>query len=296
MYDRILLPTDGSEGVERAIGQAITFTKTYDATLHVLRVVQTADLPADINEETVVQAFEERGRKEIDDVEKRALQAGIGAIEKSVVTGPPHRAILEHVEECDIDLVVMGTHGRSGLEHFLLGSVTERVVRLSDIPVLTIRMTDEYEDEGYNSVLIPTDGSFGAEAAIDNAIDIAASYGATVHALHVVDLRLLTGDPTGGFPTDEILNAAKRRGRKAVGKVAQKAEAAEVDYKESVIQGYPYRDIRTYVTEHDVDLVVMGTHGRTGLDYFLLGSVTEKIIRSVDVPVLTVHTTAPSAN
>lgn len=296
MYERILIPTDGSEGVERAIDQAIALAEMYDATLHVLRVVQTADLPSGINEETVVQAFEEHGRKEIDDVEERALHAGIGALEKSVATGPPYRTILEYVEEHDIDLVVMGTHGRSGLEHFLLGSVTERVVRLSNVPVLTVRMTDEYSDEGYNNILVPTDGSFGAEAAIDHAIDIADTYGATVHALYVVDLRLLTGDPSGGLPVDEILNEAKSRGRKAIQDVTQKVETAEVDYKEHISQGYPYRDIRTYVTEHDVDLIVMGTHGRTGIDHFLLGSVTEKVIRSVDVPVLTVHMTEPPVN
>ncbi|WP_254270997.1 universal stress protein [Haloarcula marina] len=142
MYSRILVPTDGSPGTASAIEHAVEHARTYDATLHTLYVVDTT-IAADAGVAGVYGALEDTGREAIDAVRTAAARAGVDAAEASLARGAPYRVILDYVDENDIDLVVMGTHGRRGLERYLLGSTTEKVVRLADVPVLTVRMTDD---------------------------------------------------------------------------------------------------------------------------------------------------------
>jgi len=142
MYDQILVPTDGSEGTEGAVEHAIDLARTYDATLHTLYVVNT-NVGIDSSVIGTLEALEEAGEDAMEAVIDRAKDAGVGTIEGAVAQGTPHRAILDYVDEHDVDLVVMGTHGRSGLDRYLLGSVTEKVVRLSDVPVMTVQMPAE---------------------------------------------------------------------------------------------------------------------------------------------------------
>lgn len=155
MYDGIVLPTDGSDGTEHAVEQAIEHANTYDAALHVLHVIDArafspeagtgidAGYGLNIDSGITLDALEESSQQLVSDVSERATQAGVETVIDSVRHGIPHRELLEYVDEHDLDLVVMGTHGRSGFDRYLLGSVTEKVVRLSDVPVLTVRMPEE---------------------------------------------------------------------------------------------------------------------------------------------------------
>jgi nucleotide-binding universal stress UspA family protein len=138
----------------------------------------------------------------------------------------------------------------------------------------------------YEEILVPTDGSQTAEAALEHAVDIAGRYGARIHALYVVDTNAYTTLETG---TDVVIEALESEGELSVGRVATACEAADVPVTTAVLTGVPWRDIVEYAGQHDVDLVVMGTHGRTGIGRYLLGSVTERVVRECEVPVLTVH-------
>ncbi|RKD95391.1 universal stress protein [Halopiger aswanensis] len=132
----------------------------------------------------------------------------------------------------------------------------------------------------YRNVLIPTDGSDGTRRSIEHGLAIADRFGATVHALSVVP-----EGPLGTFEANEATPAAHR----AVERVELEADAAGVDVVTAVEQGVPHEEILDYVDEHDIDAIVMGTQGRTGLDRVLMGSVTERIVRMADVPVVTVR-------
>lgn len=139
MYDHILYPTDGSEGANAALDHAIDHALQYDASLHVLYVIEET-LPAiETGAPDVLEALEERGEQVLDDARKRATEAGVASVQASVAAGSPYRQILKYVEESGIDLIVMGTHGRRGIDRYLLGSVAEKVVRTADCPVLTVR-------------------------------------------------------------------------------------------------------------------------------------------------------------
>jgi nucleotide-binding universal stress UspA family protein len=138
----------------------------------------------------------------------------------------------------------------------------------------------------YDEILVPTDGSKAAEQAIEHAIDIAAQYGARVHALYVVDASAYSALEAG---SEVVMGALEEEGEEAVEHVSEAASEADVDVETSVVAGAAYRTILDYADEHEVDLIVMGTHGRQGLDRYLLGSVTERVVRSSDVPVMTVR-------
>lgn len=142
MYDHILLPTDGSEGVSGAIEEAIALADAHDATLHVLYVVDTsaaAAVPtADVA--NIQDLLETAGNEALSDVSARAAEHGV-SVETHTARGVIHDVILEYADETPVDIIVMGTHGRSGLDRLLLGSVTERVIKRATQPVLVIRTT-----------------------------------------------------------------------------------------------------------------------------------------------------------
>ncbi|WP_096389964.1 universal stress protein [Halopenitus persicus] len=149
MYDRILLPTDGSEGVDRAITHAIDAANRYDAELHVLFVVDSGVVnayPGDefVHEfEGVEQTLEDVGETAVDRVREVAADAGLADVVTSVIHGEPHEEILRYIDEKDVDLTVMGTKNRPGEYRRLLGSVTERVARRSSTPVSIVKTTVE---------------------------------------------------------------------------------------------------------------------------------------------------------
>ena len=148
MYDDIMVPTDGSEGTEAAVEHALDIAKKYDATVHVVYVVNTSaysTLPADSNWESITAALEDEGNEATSEIVERMSDEGVDAV-PSVEEGIPHKTVLAYADENDTDLIVMGTHGKSGLDRLLLGSVTEKVVRSSKVPVLTVRMVDEEEE------------------------------------------------------------------------------------------------------------------------------------------------------
>ncbi|WP_129112782.1 universal stress protein [Halegenticoccus tardaugens] len=138
----------------------------------------------------------------------------------------------------------------------------------------------------YERILIPTDGSDAAESAVERAVDLAAEYGATLHALYVVDTAAY-GTVDVNFPA--FAEELEKEGERAVERVAEAAAEANVPVETEVTPGSPERVITKYVREHDIDLVVMGTHGRRGLERYLLGSVTARVVRTSDAPVLTVR-------
>ena len=145
MYDHILLPTDGSEGAAAVADHVGVLADRFDATVHVLAVADTRNrfespssgIAPDVWEES------EHERAEAAVAETVEILPDSTEVERVVESGVPHEVILEYGEEQGMDVIVMGTHGRTGLDHYLIGSVAERVVRQSTVPVLTVRIGEE---------------------------------------------------------------------------------------------------------------------------------------------------------
>jgi nucleotide-binding universal stress UspA family protein len=140
----------------------------------------------------------------------------------------------------------------------------------------------------YDDVLLPTDGSEGTNAATTHAAELAGTYGSTVHVLSVADARNRFESPTSGI-APEAWDEEQRNQAEAAIDATVDALPDDVDAKRILREGVPHEEVVAYVDEADVDVVVMGTHGRTGLDHYLIGSVTEKVVRRSSAPVLSVR-------
>ncbi len=148
MYERILVPTDGSAGVERAIEQAVALASVHGATIHAVFIVNTANfaaLPMETSWEGVSDMLREDGEEALERVRTMAAREDVPT-ETNLIEGTPSKEIVHYATEADCDLIVMGTHGRGGIDRLLLGSVAERVVRASPVPVLTVRVPEEELD------------------------------------------------------------------------------------------------------------------------------------------------------
>ena len=292
MYDTILVPTDGSEHAVRAAEHALYLADAFDAVVHVVNAV---DLQAEAGpfsaggvDDEFVDRLTERGRETVAEIE--AMVDASARIETAVVEGPPAEAILDYAADSDADLLAMGTHGRTGVSRYVWGSVAERVVRQAPVPVLTVRETARSRvGDGYDDVLVPTDGSESATAAVDHGLAIAAAAGARVHALNVIDVGDAATTPSVSPPT-ELLTDLEAEGERATEEIAARAREAGLDAVTEVREGYPADDVLDYVDDNDVDLVAMGTQGRTGLNRYLLGSTAERVVRHAEVPVVAVNT------
>lgn len=292
MYDRILVPTDGSDHAERAARHAVALAAAFEAELDVLSVV---DLQRDagafsaggISEEYHDRLRSEGERAVAETADMVADVAGGPSIETAVVEGETEETILERAEETGADLVAMGTGGRRGLRRFVTGDVTEYVVRTSPVPVLTAQATDDPPVTDYDDVLLPTDGSEAAATAVEHALAVAEAFDATVHAVNVVDLAAVAAG-SDAMPDTDLVERLNDRGEADTEAVADRAAEtdADVDVVTEVREGSPGAAILEYVEEAGVDLVVMGTRGRSGLDRLLLGSTTDHVIRRSSVPVL----------
>ncbi|WP_049936689.1 universal stress protein [Haloplanus natans] len=275
MYDTILVPTDGSDVAVAAADAAVTLARRFDAAVHALYVRESDD---------------DEGERTTTAVADRAAAAGVTATTAVVdAETAVYEHILEYAGDHDADCIVMGTHGRTGLGRFVLGSVAERTLRESPVPVLTVH-EGTVVDRDLDAVLVPTDGSDCAEAAAAHAVEFALATGAALHVVHVVDAGAIPADGSGA-----VLDELQQAGQDALDSVVDRAEGADVStIRASVLTGAPYRAIVDYADAEDVDLVVMGTHGRTGVDRYLLGSVAERVVRLCDRPVLTLDAVGES--
>lgn len=138
----------------------------------------------------------------------------------------------------------------------------------------------------YERILVPTDGSAATESAIDHAVGLARQYHATLHAVYVVDVGAYSSLEAGA---DVVADELRSEGEAAVEAIAARAADVGVDVETAIETGIVHRAIVDYVADNDIDLVVMGTHGRTGVGRFLLGSVAENVVRTAEAPVLTVR-------
>ena len=143
MFDRILAPSDGSEAAEQAMHTAVELAEIHDAAVKVLYVIDTSVYLRHARvADTIISELEEDAEEVTDEAADYARQTE-GEMRTEIVRGVPHEEIQDHADEHDMDLIVMGTHGRTGLKRAILGSVTEWIVMTSDIPVLTVKETGD---------------------------------------------------------------------------------------------------------------------------------------------------------
>ncbi|NKE35335.1 universal stress protein [Natronococcus sp. JC468] len=290
LIESILIPTDGSEGALAGARCGIALASRTGADVHVLSVV-------DVRIGVTDGAFEALEKDAEDAVDRIATLAreydSALEVTTAVRQGTPFHSIREYATRRELDVVAMGTKGRTGLDGVLLGSVTENVLRTARTPVLAVppaAAESAIDDVAFDQLLLPTDGSDGAAIATGWGIALATRLGSTVHAVYSVDTSRFFGSQEPG----DLLEALERRGEEAVETVRERAAAAGVSVSGTLVTGPPTDAVLTYAADRDVDLIVMGTHGRTGIGQWFLGSVTENVVREADVSVFCVPVSAES--
>lgn len=293
---RILFPTDFSRCADQALNHALYLARLYRADLHILHVVvpleydtnnpthQFPDMDAvqtRLNEMATARMNAALKEREVGDL--RISQAQLQGISIAPT-------ILEYSDDHNIDLIVMGTHGRRGLKHLFLGSVAEEVVRLAPCPVLTIRERKEpIAVEAVRTILVPIDFSEHSRDALIHAKQFAASYRAHMHLLHVIETNAVPPFYVGlnitGF--DSVADI-KARTEKALQQLLAETAGPQVESTLHILEGYPAHDIVHFAEKNGMDYIVIATHGLTGFKHLLLGSVAEKVVRRAPCPVFTV--------
>ncbi|MFC7227055.1 universal stress protein [Salinirubellus salinus] len=283
MFDTILFPTDGDDEADRVFEFVLDVAEAHGTTVHVLNVADTnVTSHADTSTGTVDILVDE-GDRIVGEAATRARKRGVDVVE-AVVQGVPHSTITEYAEDKDVDAVVMPTHGRGLVGRFLVGSVAEKVVRTADVPVLTVR-PEATLSVPFGEVLVATDGSECAAAAVERAAALAAADGATLHVVSVVELATYGPDAHASLN----ISTFEDRAQDAVDAARETAEALGVDVVTHVEYGGVHAKLLRVAEDTEADIVVLGTHGRTGFDRYLLGSVAEKTVRTSPAPVLTVR-------
>jgi len=297
MYDRLLLAVDGSEEARHAARRGLELAQRFAADVDVLHVVPQKTLRLAVSGDEKTQ-LRERGQTALTAVENDASDREFGQqLTTSLREGTPAVEISEHAAEQDADLIVLGRQGVTGLKTKLLGGVTEQVLHRAGSPVFVVPNEEQPTPtaQSYTKLLVPTDGSDNAEAATLHSIAVAASYGSTVHVLNVVDLQDAGGMFSAGGLDMQFVDRLEASGQTAVDRVADEITAADValDVETAVERTASFNGVvagvREYVSDTDIDLIVMGSHGRSNLKRQLLGSVAASVLRSVDVPVLVVN-------
>lgn len=287
MFEQILFPTDGSDGAAFAIDHVLDIAARHGSIVHIINIAERTENGLRQIRDTDITALEQEGARIVREAAEQAHQRGVDTV-TDVFQGEPYREIVDYAERHSFDLVVMPTHGRRGLERFLLGSTTDRVVRRADVPVLTIQPDDDVEiTYPYTDVLVPTDGSDCANQALTLGVDIVDAEDATLHLFSGIAMSGLGVD----MRVDMQLEMLEESAHDLLDEAATFAEDAGVEPTSKTVEYGPsiHKAILTYIEDHDIDLVVVGTHGRTGFDRYVLGSVTEYLVRTSPIPVLTVQ-------
>lgn len=287
MFRDVLVPTDGSDAAEVAAGRALALAERIDATVHALAVVESGVGPMGI----VAEAGDERhdravarGHEATSRIQALAADVDVEVV-RALREGVVHDAVVDYVDEVGVDLVAMATaSGDAGGGR--LGSTTERVVGLVDVPVLAVPAADGEEPSvgygGVDELVVATDGSDVAATAADHGFAVAERTGADVHVVYVVD-----ADSTDlqAVPRS-VVGLLKDGGERAVGALAADARERNLPVSTAVLRGTPGDAILQYAAGAGADLLAVGTRGLAASTDPFLGSTTARLLERADVPVL----------
>jgi nucleotide-binding universal stress UspA family protein len=292
---KVLFPTDFSACSHQALLHAVRVARDHRAELHVMHaIVFQEDDPHDpahhLPDPSKIRAIlEEMAEERMGDLVRQGLLPDLVlklVQRRDVSAAPP---IVEYAQEEGIDLIVMGTHGRRGFRKWLLGSVTNEVVRFAPCAVLSVRgKGDPVPVQPIQRILVPVDFSQHGQGALEVACALASTYGAEIQLIHVL--------PDGLHPTFYTMGATKLSDLQPG--ILEKVEASlaeligkappcgGVSYSTKTLEGHAGREIVRFSRDHETDLIVIATHGLSGFQHLLLGSTTERVMAGAECPVL----------
>ena len=295
-FKNILFPTDFSDCAAHAQKYAFALVKASGGTLHAIHVIDPGYLTyvgtdfAGVTVDRTMDSIEAHAKAGLARLAQEAQDHGLN-VDTHLMSGPPDLKAAEKAAELGCGLIVVGTHGRTGFDRLVFGSTCEKLIRASRIPVLAIK-DPEHEfvkgDEPINlkRVLCPCDFSEFSHAAIPVAASLCREFDATLILMHVVDARL---DYPEILPGIEKTNSPHLHDKAVEMLNAEVDKYPDLETQVEVVTGVPHRELAKTVDTEDINLIVIATHGRTGIVHALLGSTAERLVRIAPCPILTVR-------
>lgn len=300
MAYKILIPLDGSRLAEHSLSYLRTL-KDFDE--EQIELMSVADVEEDHRSLKEVDAKDReinvlRGYlKEVQEKAKAAFGIEAGT---RVVGGAPAEAILREADEFNPDLIVIATHGRSGLSRWRFGSVADKVIRGGGHNTLVIgpkaadkdNWVDDATPPSFKTILVPLDGSALGEAALAVAQSLATHFSSEVHLVRVTPIPVIDEGMGGaGIASADLMDSMVDGARQYLAETAAGVTAAG-GVKTEVLIGPAASGLEDYIDQHNIDLVVMTSHGRSGVARVALGSVTDRLLGAGKAPVLVVRSVA----
>ena len=294
----ILVPIDFSTISIQTIETAKRLAHRFGASIH-LANVHHWQYPADfvgpvISSGFLPQSFEEHRNKQLaEELKTVARKSGLSPRDQTHLrTGASaFHEICKLAQEIRADLVVMPTHGYTGLKHVFLGSTAERVVQHSPCPVFVVRQRGKRPlgKPGYKKILLPIDFSACSREGLQYAVGFAKEFGAKLILLHATYLGYIySAEGTALYDIPGLQEAARKNAERHMRKFVRSVNFGGVKFETAFTEGSPALDICAFAKDHNVDLIITSTHGLTGFQHVLIGSVAEKVVRHAPCSVLVV--------
>ena len=296
MYTKMLVPLDGSKTAEKVLPYARYLADKLKVSIELLAVIDIAELATHITAErarfldTMIDEAMCSSEKYLRRV---AATFGAATVTCKIEQGRPEDVIIEQGKADTATLIAMATHGRSGLNRFLLGSITEKVLRGAANPLLLVRATDEAKSDGevgLKTILVPLDGSALAESALPMAVGVAKKLGLEVtlfRAYHIPYNAYAGNDGYYGVNYDELISAVRDEAKEYLDKKVAEVKKLGVEAVSALAkEGFASDEIISIGRKVPNALTAMSSHGRSGVKRWVLGSVTENVVRHSHNPVL----------
>ena len=300
MYSKLLIPLDGSRTAEKVLPFARILTATLKLPIELLEVVDIAAATAHIAADKaryldkIITEGENASREHLAEVARTFSGLHVTC---QVIRGRPADLIIERAEADNGTLIAMATHGRSGINRWMMGSVAEKVLRGTKTPLFLVRVADEAtagRPAAIKSILVPLDGSELAESALSAVSELAKKLDVQIVLCRAYELAATAYYGSEDYlpKYDEMLRELKEEVEGYLTKKAEELKAGGLSKVSWVaLEGSGADEIVRYANAQADILVGMCTHGRSGVSRWTLGSVTEKVVRHSDGPVLVLHAT-----
>ncbi len=309
MYRRMLVPLDGSELAEVVFTYAKEIAGRLDLEVILLHIISSGegDFFTPVHQAYLKQTSETIRRQSREVQKRTGIQPGGKPVEVrgELAVGSPPEEILRYAKEQDVDLILMATHGRSGIRHWALGNVADKILRASKVPVLLVRagIPDEtpYDKWPKKTILVPLDGSELAESVLPHVETLAKQRG--TEPLNVVLLRVCEPPITTSYYATELsavpLNwgdyiqqetvRSNQVANNYLAGIEKRFRDSNINVQSEVLVGKAAEEIIDYNSKNPFNLIVMATHGRSGLKRWVYGSVAEHVLLGVPSPILLVR-------
>ncbi|KHE92114.1 MAG: universal stress protein [Candidatus Scalindua rubra] len=288
----ILTATDFSEYSKITLDMCLGAYRCMKTKLYVLHTIEkfphdSRHLSSGTNPEGIKQKLEEDAIDKI----KALIPEDVmdkGDIIPMVRFGKPFLETIQVAKENSVDLLVIGTHGRAGVDRVMLGSVAEKIVRKADCPVMVIK---SIKYTGFKRIIVPIDFSDCSRKALEYAVSIARSHNNRLTILHVYEKSFVepyVNAANSEEKADEIMKEIERVNESKYDEFLKTVDLNGVEYEKLLKKGIAETDIVEIAMEQQANLIVMGTHGRSGIKHMLIGSTAEQVVRTVHCDIIIV--------